>query len=237
MTRYKWIVFSLALAMVLGGGGAAAAVAMTGGDGEVPSQTRLQGNPPPEEPPGSLPPIRSDEGIDPTVCNRVHNIDACGDDGSNPDGEPGLLVTTPTDCIAFDDSGQVPIGHHAPSVVIDRTPEPDEVVVGDGIERVLTPAPIESVSIIVLESFPPQYQVQIAYGLPNSCTAPGSTDLDRDGNTITITVTMQVPADDGLVRAQVYRTVDTTVGLGSDFESGETYKVVVNDVTKTFIAQ
>jgi hypothetical protein len=107
----------------------------------------------------------------------------------------------------------------------------------DGVERVLVLAPIESVSILVLEIFPPQYQVQIAYGLPNSCTTPGSADLDRDGNTITVTVTMQAPADDGLVCAQVYRTVDITVGLGSDFEPGETYKVVVNDVTKTFIAQ
>lgn len=30
-----------------------------------------------EEPPGNLPPIQSDDGIDPGECNLVHNISAC----------------------------------------------------------------------------------------------------------------------------------------------------------------
>ena len=34
-----------------------------------------------------------------------------------------------------------------------------------------------------------------------------------------------------------YRTVETVIPLGSEFESGEAYTVVVNDVTETFVAQ
>ena len=38
------------------------------------------------------------------------------------------------------------------------------------------------------------------------------------------------------VCAQVYRTVETTIPLGSRFEPGSTYTVHVNDATTTFVA-
>jgi hypothetical protein len=46
-----------------------------------------------------------------------------------------------------------------------------------------------------------------------------------------------VPADPETVSAQVYGTVVTRIALGTDFESGKTYTVTVNELTKTFIAQ
>ena len=44
----------------------------------------------------SLPPIRSDEGIDRNVCNMIHNITACGDGevGGNPEPEPCIECIT-----------------------------------------------------------------------------------------------------------------------------------------------
>ena len=44
----------------------------------------------------SLPPIRSDEGIDPKECNQVHNINACDDGelGGDPEPEPGICGVT-----------------------------------------------------------------------------------------------------------------------------------------------
>ena len=41
------------------------------------------------EPPTTQPPLRSDDGIDPDKCNRIHNINACF-----PDGEPNTAVAT-----------------------------------------------------------------------------------------------------------------------------------------------
>ena len=41
------------------------------------------------EPPTTQPPLRSDDGIDPDKCNRIHNINACF-----PDGKPNTGVAT-----------------------------------------------------------------------------------------------------------------------------------------------
>jgi hypothetical protein len=41
-----------------------------------------------------------------------------------------------------------------------------------------------------------------------------------------------------VVCTQVYRTVETNIALGSEFTSGETYRVVVNDKRwEEFVAQ
>ena len=98
-------------------------------------------------------------------------------------------------------------------------------------------APIESVEILIMESFPPQYAVVVVSGLPNACVTFGGHRLEREDDTIRIEMLNWKPADSEVVCAQVYGTVETRISLGSDFESGKTYTVVVNDVKETFVAQ
>lgn len=98
-------------------------------------------------------------------------------------------------------------------------------------------APIESVEVLIMESFPPQYMLVVVSGLPNACVSFGDYNVTRDGDTIRVEVINSEPADPGVACAEVYGMVETRIPLGIDFESGKTYTVVVNNVTETFIAQ
>ena len=115
------------------------------------------------------------------------------------------------------------------------TPAPTTVVgVPDMVEA---PAPIESLDLMIAESFPPQYFLAVTSGLPNGCVKFDGYVIERAGNDIRVIVKNLKPSDEGIVCAQVYGTVETSVPLGSDFESGETYTVEVGDKSHTFIAQ
>ncbi len=99
-------------------------------------------------------------------------------------------------------------------------------------------APIESVDIVVRESFPPQYGAQIVSGLPSGCAAFEKAEVsERSGNTITISVTNTMPSNPDTVCTAIYGMHESNVDLGSDFVSGETYRVDVNGTVKEFKAQ
>ena len=99
-------------------------------------------------------------------------------------------------------------------------------------------APIESIEVLVAESFPPQYFLQVVSGLPNSCITFDEITVDHAGEALSVTVTNLAPADPSVVCAQVYGTVSNSVALGSSFEAGVRYTVVVNDaMTTSFVAQ
>lgn len=106
------------------------------------------------------------------------------------------------------------------------TPEPDTV-------EVL--APVDEVQILTAESFPPQYFVLVKVGLPNGCTAFDRSEVERGADEIRITVINREQV--GVFCTQEYRSEEHTVSLGSDFEPGRQYTVVVNDVVETFVAQ
>lgn len=102
-------------------------------------------------------------------------------------------------------------------------------------ERVL--APIDSVNVRVAESAPPQYFLDVASGLPSGCATFDRYDLERTGDTITVTVwNLDATPEDGACTA-IYGTVEHHIALGTDFQSGTTYTAHVNDVTQTFVAQ
>lgn len=105
--------------------------------------------------------------------------------------------------------------------------------------RVEVEAPIESVDILVLESFPAQYMVHIVSGLPNGCADYERTELlARDGDTFRIRVTNTMPEDPETACDLVYRTHESNLNLGSpNFVSGTTYTLDVNGTTETFVAQ
>ena len=91
--------------------------------------------------------------------------------------------------------------------------------------------------VLILKSFPPQYNLVVVSGLPNSCASFGGYRLERDDETVRIEVVNWKPSNPDVACAEIYRTVETTILLGSDFVPGSTYTVLVNDVTETFVAQ
>ncbi len=79
----KWLIILMGLTLVAAvTTGAAFALTSNGSDTPVEgSEGQI------DEPDGDLPPIRSDEDIDPNECNWIHNITACGDEVLEPSGD------------------------------------------------------------------------------------------------------------------------------------------------------
>jgi hypothetical protein len=99
-------------------------------------------------------------------------------------------------------------------------------------------APIESVRIDIAESFPPQYFLTVVSGLPNGCVKFDNYYPRRiDETNLEVQIINSVPTEPGTECTLDYGTVETTVVLGSKFESGRTYTLTVNDTIETFVAQ
>ena len=123
------------------------------------------------------------------------------------------------------------------AVIVVCAKAPPDVPVSPS-DRVRALAPVERVEVRVAESFPPQYFVGIVSGEANSCVKFDSLDVRRDGSTVHVQVWNLVPSDSsGLLCAQVVSTTEHNVALGTEFIQGETYTVLVNGVTETFVAQ
>lgn len=106
-------------------------------------------------------------------------------------------------------------------------------------ERVVVEAPIELATILVLESFPPQYMVHIVSGLPNGCAKYNATELvERASDTFRIRVTNTMPADPDVACDASYGRHESNLNLGSaNIVPGRVYVVDVNGTTETFAAQ
>ena len=105
---------------------------------------------------------------------------------------------------------------------------------GEG-EILIKPAPIHEVQVNIAESYPSQIIIYIKGGLADGCTTFHELTTERSGNTVNIKVTVQRPKK--AICTQVYGYFEKNVNLGSDFTSGETYTIKVNDKTKTFVMQ
>lgn len=103
---------------------------------------------------------------------------------------------------------------------------------GDGEKIEIRLASIHEVEVNIAESFPEQIFVYIKGGLADGCTTFNELKTERSGTTIDITVTTERPRD--AVCIQVYSFFEQNVALGSQFTSGQTYTVNVNDVTRSF---
>ena len=103
---------------------------------------------------------------------------------------------------------------------------------------VVVDAPIESIDILVRESFPPAYTLHIVSGLPSGCAKfDKAVVLERTGNKIAVRVTNTMPADPNTACTAIYGYKESNVDLGTNFTSGQTYTVGVNDRATTFTAQ
>jgi hypothetical protein len=98
------------------------------------------------------------------------------------------------------------------------------------------PAPIDGVEVLTLESFPPQYMLKVKAGLPSGCAEPLSHEvLPKLGNVVQVVVLNSLP--DNAICTAIYGMYDLNINLGSDFTSGQTYTVRVNEREITFKAQ
>ncbi|MDD4923379.1 MAG: hypothetical protein PHF74_00905 [Dehalococcoidales bacterium] len=96
----------------------------------------------------------------------------------------------------------------------------------------IKPAPIHEVDIRIAESYPEQVFVYVKGGLPDGCTSLKDITMEKDGNIINITVTVQRPKD--AICIQVYSFFEETVNLGSNFIRGQNYIVNVNGTIAEF---
>jgi hypothetical protein len=95
-------------------------------------------------------------------------------------------------------------------------------------------APIDSAKVVVLDTNPPRYTVEILAGLPDGCSSPGDHSVKHDGNTYTIEVRNRHTGAE--MCTAIYGQYELTVAL-DDVRAGQPYTVKVNDQTVSFAAE
>lgn len=98
------------------------------------------------------------------------------------------------------------------------------------------PAPIDGLEVRTLEASPPQYLLNVRAGLPSGCAERNRHELRREAATITVTVLNWMPTGNPPC-TMIYGSYELNINLGSDFQRGATYSVIVNDKRTTFVAQ
>jgi hypothetical protein len=104
---------------------------------------------------------------------------------------------------------------------------------------IVVPAPVESVDVSVGESYPPQYFLRVVSVQQDGCRDFHGYEVARDGNKVIVSVSNTQPEDLSVVLClMVYKTTESNIPLGSDFEPGETYQIIVNgEKVEEFVAQ
>ncbi|MCC7352460.1 MAG: hypothetical protein IT330_01790 [Anaerolineae bacterium] len=97
---------------------------------------------------------------------------------------------------------------------------------------IIRDALIESISILILESFPVQIRVVAQGNLPDGCTKIDQVGQQRQGNTFRVTITTSRPAE--AVCTQALVPFEETISLGVRGLKAGTYTVIVNGVSDTF---
>jgi len=93
-------------------------------------------------------------------------------------------------------------------------------------------APVDSIELLILESFPVQVHVRVVGNLRDGCTKIDETSQERQGNTFTVTVTSARPKDAACTEALV--PFDQTIALDVSGLKAGTYTVTVNGVSGAF---
>jgi hypothetical protein len=103
-------------------------------------------------------------------------------------------------------------------------------------DRRIVPAPIDGLTVLIRESFPPQYGVTVKAGLPGGCARQHAATVSRVGSEYKVEVTNTLPTGN-VPCTMIYGSYETSVSLPGPFVSGTTYTVLVNDKLTTFTAQ
>ena len=95
----------------------------------------------------------------------------------------------------------------------------------------VAPSPIEESELLVLEIFPPRYQVRVVSALPrgSSCSLFNGFDVERSAaRRIDVLITHHEVTARNIACTEDYPTVETSIPLGADFEPGQKYTVNLN---------
>jgi len=129
---------------------------------------------------------------------------------------------------------ETPIPSEPPFTVTPADPGANPQLPAD---RQAEAAPIDGLDVRVAESFPPQYFLNVQAGLPSGCAEQYKHEVSRDGEVITVTVLNSLPKGTDVICTAIYGMYQLNIALGSDFDPGVTYTVVVNGQETTFTAQ
>ena len=123
----------------------------------------------------------------------------------------------------------------APATEVPATEVPATEVPAES-DTIEVEAPIEQVALVIAESDPLQYMLSITSGLPSGCAEFSGYEVSRDGFQVNVAVTNLMPAAP-VPCTTIYGYHEGNVNLGSNFEAGMTYTVMVNGkATNAFTA-
>ena len=146
------------------------------------------------------------------------SLAACGQEGVGQSPPPTSTPQMPT---------STPIPTPEPS----NTPTTDLTPTATG-EMVVGQATVESVEILILESFPVQVRAVVKGYNPDPCTKINEITQKRDGNTFVVTITTQ--RDRGQACIQVISPFEESISLDVAGLNAGTYTVTVNGVSEQF---
>ena len=108
----------------------------------------------------------------------------------------------------------------------------DETSNGDSVDDswTITDMPVRRVSVLIAESQPVQVTVEVIGYLPDGCTTRHETHQSREGNTVTIQMTMKRSKD--RICTKVVTDIREQIYIGT-FARGD-YVLIVNGVKKKF---
>lgn len=109
-----------------------------------------------------------------------------------------------------------------------------------GLDTKVVLAPILEAEVQGGSSASADYALHVIAEIGDGCHKFERVDVTRDGDTIDVTVLRAAPAHPEAVSClMLYQTHEETVALGSDFESGREYTVILNggERTLTFVAR
>ena len=122
----------------------------------------------------------------------------------------------------------LPTGSDTPTAGAQPTPTiAGNVVTGEAV--------VETVELLMLESFPVQVHAVARGNLPDACTTVGSVEQSRTDNTFTVKIGTVRPAD--MACAEVLTPFEQNIPLDVHGLKAGTYTVNVNGVTETFELQ
>ncbi|NQW17975.1 MAG: hypothetical protein HQ478_10875 [Chloroflexi bacterium] len=122
-----------------------------------------------------------------------------------------------------------------PRVVIEEPDDRIDPPMDQGFK--LEAAPVELVEVMILESFPPQYVVNVTIGLPSGCHEFNSFQVKRDERIVSIQILNQTPAEPSICTL-IYGLHELSVPLEGPFEAGVEFDVLVNGESQgTFVGQ
>jgi len=98
----------------------------------------------------------------------------------------------------------------------------------------IAPIQVESVEVLVLESFPPQAAARVRGVVGDGCSTLHSVEQARSGSTVTLTILRERPA--GAICTQIARLYDETIRLEGAFPPGR-YVLRVNGLETVFTTQ